>query len=139
MGRLVRRVNGLVGGCMWHLSMLHPRRAFLHPHTTPTHNLTPTPTPHPNPPPRECKDEVTNDMNRAATDYRLNWRLNHACAHDIGALCAGLCATSSNQPCGGVVLHCLSEKQENITSTECQEVGFGVLEGWLRGGLRWYG
>jgi hypothetical protein len=27
----------------------------------------------------ECKEEVTKDMNRMAHDYRLNWRLNHAC------------------------------------------------------------
>jgi hypothetical protein len=40
---------------------------------------------------------------------------------DISGLCAGLCA-NSNQPCGGVVLHCLTEKQDNITSQACQDV-----------------
>jgi Golgi apparatus protein 1 len=82
--------------------------------------------PYPNPSPRhprECKDEVTRDANRAAGDFRLNWRLNHACESDVATLCGGLCATSSAQPCGGVVLHCLSDKRDNITSAACQEVG----------------
>ncbi|KAI8477290.1 MAG: hypothetical protein J3K34DRAFT_398918 [Monoraphidium minutum] len=73
---------------------------------------------------KECKDEVNRDQNRAATDFRLNWRLKHACEQDITSLCGGLCPASSNQPCGGVVLHCLSEKQDNITSPACQEEVF---------------
>lgn len=73
---------------------------------------------------KECKDEVTRDMNRMAQDYRLNWRLNHACEADINQLCAGLCNPSSGQPCGGVVLQCLQNKQDNITSTTCQEEVF---------------
>ncbi|KAI8475756.1 MAG: hypothetical protein J3K34DRAFT_453290 [Monoraphidium minutum] len=72
----------------------------------------------------ECKAEVARDMNRAATDYRLNWRLNHACEADIESLCSGLCSASKERPCGGVVLNCLAEKQDNITSTACQEEVF---------------
>lgn len=118
----------------------------------------------------ECKEEVTKDTNRMAHDYRLNWRLNHACevsirtrrgcpgdvnsamwpagvclaplqmtngsgcehAHtythththlqdDIDTLCAGVCNTAAGQPCGGLVLQCLQDKQDNITSPQCQE------------------
>lgn len=71
---------------------------------------------------RECKAEVTRDANRAANDYRLNWRLKRACEGDIAALCAGLCPANTSAPCGGLVLHCLSERADNITATECQEV-----------------
>ncbi|KIY98535.1 Golgi apparatus protein [Monoraphidium neglectum] len=73
---------------------------------------------------RECKDEVTRDTNRAAQDYRLNWRLSKACEKDISGLCSGLCSANSNQPCGGVVLHCLTERQENITSQACNDEVF---------------
>ncbi|GBF94315.1 hypothetical protein Rsub_06937 [Raphidocelis subcapitata] len=72
----------------------------------------------------ECKAEVTRDVNRAAHDYRLNWRLKKACEEDIGAHCGGLCHTNSSQPCGGLVLHCLSDKKDKITSTACQEEVF---------------
>lgn len=72
----------------------------------------------------ECKTEVMKDQNRMAQDYRLNWRLNTACTSDIKRLCGGLCDTSSGQPCGGVVLQCLQDKQDNITSSACQEEVF---------------
>lgn len=91
------------------------------PHTTP-------PTPQKN---RECRAEVTRDANRAATDYRLNWRLKRACEADIGRLCAGLCPAGGSAPCGGLVLQCLTERADNVTSPECQEVraagGFGLV------------
>lgn len=56
---------------------------------------------------KECKDEVSRDMNRMAQDFRLNWRLNHACESDINKLCPNLCSTSPGQTCGGLVLQCL--------------------------------
>ena len=56
---------------------------------------------------KECKDEVSRDMNRMGQDYRLNFRLNKACEADIGKLCGGLCSASQGQPCGGIVLQCL--------------------------------
>ena len=71
---------------------------------------------------RECKAEVARDANRAATDYRLNWRLKRACAADIEQLCAGQCPANSSAPCGGLVLQCLTERADNITAKECQEV-----------------
>lgn len=73
---------------------------------------------------KECKDEVVRDMNRMATDYRLNWRLNHACEADINKLCANVCSTQPGQVCGGLVLNCLQEKQDNITSQACQDEVF---------------
>lgn len=69
----------------------------------------------------ECKAEVSRDANRAAHDYRLNWRLNHACEADVANLCGSVCNSSNSQPCGGMVLQCLQDKQDNVTSTECQE------------------
>lgn len=73
---------------------------------------------------RECKEEVTRDMNRMAQDYRLNWRLNNACKADINTLCADICNPGSGQPCGGLVLQCLQQKQDNITASACQEEVF---------------
>eukprot|EP00879_Flechtneria_rotunda_P000602 GHRR01000712.1.p1 GENE.GHRR01000712.1~~GHRR01000712.1.p1 ORF type:complete len:883 (+),score=207.41 GHRR01000712.1:2504-5152(+) len=75
----------------------------------------------------ECKAEVMKDQNRMAQDYRLNWRLTNACDPDIKALCGGLlsqCAAGTGQTCGGVVLQCLQDKQDNITSSACQEEVF---------------
>jgi hypothetical protein len=70
----------------------------------------------------ECKSEVISDMHRMATDYRLNWRLNHACEADINKLCPTMC--TPGRPCGGLVLQCLQEKQDNITNSDCQEEVF---------------
>eukprot|EP00878_Enallax_costatus_P007022 GHUV01007359.1.p1 GENE.GHUV01007359.1~~GHUV01007359.1.p1 ORF type:complete len:595 (+),score=136.49 GHUV01007359.1:1595-3379(+) len=72
----------------------------------------------------ECKSEVMRDQNRMSQDYRLNWRLNKACAADITQLCSGLCNVQSGQSCGGVVLQCLQDNQDNITSSNCQEEVF---------------
>jgi Golgi apparatus protein 1 len=73
---------------------------------------------------KECKDEVVRDMNRMAQDYRLNWRLNHACETEINNLCPNVCSSQPGQSCGGLVLQCLQEKQDNITSQACQDEVF---------------
>lgn len=73
---------------------------------------------------KECKDEVVRDMNRMATDYRLNYRLSHACESDISRLCADMCTTTPGSTCGGLVLQCLQEKQDNITSQACSDEVF---------------
>lgn len=70
---------------------------------------------------KECRAEVTRDANRAATDYRLNWRLKRACASDISTLCAGQCPDNSSTPCGGLVLQCLTERADNLTAADCKE------------------
>ncbi|GFH19709.1 uncharacterized protein HaLaN_16706 [Haematococcus lacustris] len=73
---------------------------------------------------KECKDETVRDMNRMAKDYRLNWRLNHACESDINILCPTVCSSHGAQVCGGLVLQCLQEQQDNITSQACQDEVF---------------
>ncbi|GLI60743.1 hypothetical protein VaNZ11_002971 [Volvox africanus] len=73
---------------------------------------------------KECKDEVMKDMNRMAQDYRLNWRLNNACEAEIQKLCPNACSTTLGVTCGGLVLQCLQDKQDNITNAACQEEVF---------------
>eukprot|EP00798_Chlamydomonas_sp_ICE-L_P012178 gene12178-15298_t len=73
---------------------------------------------------KECKAEVTKDMNRMATDYRLNYRLKSACNDDIATLCPNPCSTTPGQSCGGLVLQCLQEQQDNITQEACQKEVF---------------
>lgn len=70
---------------------------------------------------KECKIEVVRDTNRMAQDYRLNWRLDKACEADIPRICPNLCSTNPGQSCGGLVLHCLTENQDNVTSQACQD------------------
>jgi Golgi apparatus protein 1 len=60
------------------------------------------------------------DMNRMAQDYRLNWRLNSACEADTQKLCPNMCSSTPGVTCGGLVLQCLQDKQDNITSQACQ-------------------
>jgi len=56
---------------------------------------------------KECKTEVVRVMNEKAKDYRLNYRLTHACEQDIPRLCDNVCSTVPGMICGGLVLHCL--------------------------------
>lgn len=56
---------------------------------------------------KECKAEVVRVMNEKAKDYRLNYRLTHACEQDIPRLCDNVCSTIPGQICGGLVLQCL--------------------------------
>ena len=60
---------------------------------------------------KECKDEVSRDNNRMGQDYRLNYRLNHACESDINRLCANQCSSSPGTSCGGLVLQCLQVRR----------------------------
>lgn len=55
---------------------------------------------------------------------RLNYRLNQACDGDISKLCPNLCSKSLGTSCGGLVLQCLQDKQDNITSQACQDEVF---------------
>lgn len=68
----------------------------------------------------ECKAEVKRDEIREAEDYRLNYRLNKACDNEIDELCPDVCSPFQGQACGGTVIACLKEKQENITSDDCK-------------------
>ena len=56
---------------------------------------------------------------------RLNYRLTVACQDSIQEKCADACSSSSiEQPCGGTVLKCLTEKVEEITSEDCKKEVF---------------
>ncbi len=68
---------------------------------------------------KECKDEVMKDMNRMAQDYRLNWRLNHACEADIQKLCPSMCSTTPGVTCGGLVLQCLQVRRARLALPPC--------------------
>ncbi len=61
---------------------------------------------------QECKEETVKDMNRMATDYRLNYRLNKACEAEVNKLCRNLCSNSGGQTCGGLVLQCLQVRRD---------------------------
>ena len=72
-----------------------------------------------------CGEAVAAGVRRAATDYRLNFRLAAACAPAVASLCAGACAPAGGppmregEPCGGTVLRCLQDKVEDIKEPEC--------------------
>ena len=56
---------------------------------------------------------------------RLNYRLSTACHGTITEKCADACtSTSIEQPCGGTVLRCLSDKLDEITNEECKKEVF---------------
>eukprot|EP00854_Cymbomonas_tetramitiformis_P013737 gene13737-16236_t len=74
----------------------------------------------------ECKAEVKRDEVRTAEDYRLNYRLNKECDMEIDNLCADVCSPFQGQACGGTVLKCLRDHQENITSDNCKKELFSV-------------
>ncbi|KAK9821811.1 hypothetical protein WJX81_008502 [Elliptochloris bilobata] len=72
-----------------------------------------------------CKTEVEKHVQHAAQDYRLNYRLSISCHDTIVDKCADACtSTSIEQPCGGTVLRCLTEKMEDITDAECKKEVF---------------
>ena len=61
----------------------------------------------------------------ACVPCRLNYRLSTACHVTITEKCADACSsTSIEQPCGGTVLRCLTEKMEEITDEECKKEVF---------------
>ena len=68
----------------------------------------------------ECKKEVRRNMNRMAQDYRLNFRLQKACAADVSTMCSDACAPYLGQACGGSVLRCLQDKMDTIVNEDCR-------------------
>uniref|UniRef100_A0A7R9V0N1 Golgi apparatus protein 1 n=1 Tax=Chlamydomonas euryale TaxID=1486919 RepID=A0A7R9V0N1_9CHLO len=69
-----------------------------------------------------CKKQVERDQNMAARDYRLNFRLSAACGGDISRLCGDTCLQGGAAgSCGGVVLQCLQDNEDNVTDAACQE------------------
>ncbi|KAI8465216.1 MAG: hypothetical protein J3K34DRAFT_379960 [Monoraphidium minutum] len=72
----------------------------------------------------KCAEEVTAYEQRASQDYRLNHRLRTECKADVAALCKEACKKGDGQPsddvCGGTVLRCLTEKQDDIKAEGCR-------------------
>ena len=65
---------------------------------------------------------------------RLNYRLSIACHDTIMDKCADACtSTSIDQPCGGTVLRCLTEKLEEVTDAECKKEVFYFVKMEVRG------
>ena len=61
--------------------------------------------------------------------HRLNYRLSIACHDTIMNKCADACtSTSIDQPCGGTVLRCLTEKLDEITDAECKKEVFYFIK-----------
>ncbi|KAK9867536.1 hypothetical protein WJX84_008718 [Apatococcus fuscideae] len=72
-----------------------------------------------------CRSEVQRQQQNSATDYRLNFRLANACHTTIASKCSDACgAINLEQPCGGKVLRCLTDKLEEITDEECKKEVF---------------
>ena len=69
---------------------------------------------------------------------RLNFRLTDKCEDDIETLCGDACNIYTNQACGGRVLRCLTDKQEQVKSKVCtgdqllvplhKPLGLGMIE-----------
>jgi|UniRef100_A0A7S1X9L8 Golgi apparatus protein 1 len=68
-----------------------------------------------------CQTEVRRFENRENQDYRLNYRLNTACEVEIDMLCPDVCNPMLGEACGGTVLRCLSEHQDDIKEEECKK------------------
>jgi len=62
-----------------------------------------------------------------AADYRLNYKLNKECFHDVEMLCVHACdklLEAGSQTCGGTVLKCLSENVDKLKSKACKDEVF---------------
>lgn len=70
---------------------------------------------------KACMKEVRRFENRENEDYRLNYRLSHACELEIDMMCANACNPMMGEACGGQVLRCLSDKQDDIKNEECKK------------------
>ncbi|GJP32519.1 hypothetical protein CLOM_g17147 [Closterium sp. NIES-68] len=77
---------------------------------------------------KACRDEVKKDVQRAAEDYRLNFRLNRECFSDVQHLCMHSCdaalesgGTESGVTCGGATLKCLTENERKLSSKTCRQ------------------
>jgi golgi apparatus protein 1 len=65
-------------------------------------------------------------------DYRLNYRLGHACENDIGTLCGKDVCDWLEIPCGGKVLRCLVDKKDQIKDDSCKEEVFYFIKMQVR-------
>lgn len=58
----------------------------------------------------------------------MNHRLNLACSKVIDQNCADACPTFEDDVCGGRVLRCLTDIQENITDADCKKEVFYFMK-----------
>eukprot|EP00884_Botryococcus_braunii_P022595 jgi/Botrbrau1/9019/Bobra.0148s0119.1 len=75
-----------------------------------------------------CKTAVQKHIQHSAQDYRLNHRLSVACKDTIDVNCSDLCPFSEGEVCGGRVLRCLTDIQENITNADCKKEVFYFMK-----------
>jgi golgi apparatus protein 1 len=62
-------------------------------------------------------------------DFRLNYRLEHACSRDVGNLCGkDVCDQGNEISCGGRVLRCLVDKKEQIVAESCKQEVFYFIK-----------
>ena len=60
---------------------------------------------------------------------RLNYRLNDACHDTITSKCGDACSSQGvEQPCGGTVLRCLTDKLDEITDEDCKKEVFYFIK-----------
>lgn len=74
----------------------------------------------------KARDVYTNQrVFKPGNICRLNYRLSTACHETIMEKCANACSSVSiEQPCGGTVLQCLSDKIDEIGSEDCKKEVF---------------
>ncbi|DBA68142.1 TPA: hypothetical protein ACH3X2_013949 [Trebouxia sp. C0005] len=70
----------------------------------------------------ECKEAIQGDQARSSQDYRLNFKLAEACKRDTDSLCPNMC--QAHQACGGQVLRCLTEKNDQIEAKKRRDEVF---------------
>lgn len=84
-----------------------------------------------------CKAAVAAHTSAAAVDYRLNFRLQSACASDVTSFCADACVDAGGRPlpedapCGGSVLRCLAGRMSELSEESgcAAEVGYFLKMG----------
>ncbi|CAM6095965.1 unnamed protein product [Calypogeia fissa] len=78
----------------------------------------------------DCKKEIVADEVESAQDFRLNYRIYKDCQDDVKSLCPVWEKCKGPEPCGGVVLQCLQEKVDQLSSEECKKdvVSFEIKE-----------
>jgi golgi apparatus protein 1 len=59
---------------------------------------------------------------------RLNHRLSQACKSVIDEKCGDKCPLNEPETCGGRVLRCLTDIQENITDADCKKEVFYFMK-----------
>ena len=84
------------------------------------------------PPPAHAYPRLTASASAGpepALARRLNYRLNDACHDTITSKCGDACSSQGvEQPCGGTVLRCLTDKLDEITDEDCKKEVFYFIK-----------